>query len=260
MPTDPFINNAELDWFRNRPRSGYFLTIEEAANPILGATSRLGGFPFLPVSESWPCCSKCGIDLFFVGQLGRDLEVCPLPNQIDLLCIYKCSNTECDNWWEEYRGQEFFHLYSATNATSLQDSAEGWDPTITYPPPGIAYERGGPANHAINPEVGEPYSIRIGNSFIDFPHWEENSDWGEIDSSVMDEYIETYPTDEPKLLGHPKWQQLPQYPMCSCGKTMQHLLQLEQPYVELGDAGRLHVFYCVDWCDGAMSVAATWQC
>lgn len=257
---DAVVDHPALTWYRERPRKAYTLVMSAATTPILGPASRIGGFPFLPVDELWPICSQCGVTLFFVGQFGRDIEPFVLPHGAELLCVYKCGNMDCDSWYGNYTGTQFFHLYGLPLPSDLQTPVSGWDCRDVYPPPGIAFDRGAPKNRSIAVEVPRQYSVSVGDRFTDFPGWEENKLCWEIDRPVLHQYMELYPKAGAKVLGHPKWEQGTRYPECRCGKTMRHLLQLELPHVDLGDCGRMHLFHCEDWCCDAASLAVSWAC
>jgi hypothetical protein len=40
----------------------------------------------------------------------------------------------------------------------------------------------------------------------------------------------------------------------------EQLMQIDGPEVILGDSGRMHIFYCDQWCGGVSALAALWQC
>jgi len=260
MKIDQVIRSPALAWYRERPRETLVVKTKKAAKPILGPQSRLGGFPYLPKGTTWPACSRCGISLFFVGQFGRDLAPLPLPKGVNLLSVFKCSNMDCVSWSDTLKGGPFFHLFKAAKGSAQQSPDSAWKGKSTYPPPGIEFDKFGPANISIFPEVGNPYAINVRKQEIDYPNWDECPSWRKIEDYAFDEYMELRPIAGIKLFGHPAWVQCPKYPKCRCRRKMKQLIQLDWPEVTLGDSGRMHVFYCDRWCGGASALAALWQC
>jgi len=198
--------------------------------------------------------------LFFVGQIGKDLHQMMLPAGFDVLCVYKCSNLNCENWASELREPEFFHLYNSADVGRLQLPESAWMEGTVYSPPGIEVHGDWAEPGSVAVEVGYPYSLAVGAEVIDYPGWEENPSWREIDDEPLHAYIDQYPVRGAKLLGHPRWEQAPRYPRCDCGRRMKQLLQIEEPFVHLGDGGRLYVFHCPDWCNRSSSLAVVWDC
>ena len=252
---DDLIEHPDLTWFRERPRETTILQLSKPLAPVLGSCSRLGGFPFLPEGEPWPVCEKCEVPLFFVGQFGRDLPQLPLPNGCDLLCIYKCTNYDCDDWML-FTGPPYFHLYNTAECFPIQQPDAAWDSSGVYIPPELD------ENDVIDfgEEAGFPYEIALGETLIEYPRIDEFDSYREIDGSIRDPYSKRYPRSGTKLLGHPRWLQAPRYPNCRCERVMVQLLQLDYPHVQLGDAGRMHVMYCPVWCSGVESLVAEWDC
>jgi len=195
-----------------------------------------------------------------VGQFGHDLEHLPLPEGFDLLTIFKCSNMDCDSWWNPFTGGPFFHLFKASAISAVESPDPDWNGKGIYPPPGIEFNKFGPTNVSIVPEVGFPYAIRVKGPVLDYPGWEECPSWRKIKDSILFEYMEVRPIEGTKLLGHPKWVQGPDYPRCRCRAKMKQLVQIDASEVALGDSGRMHIFYCDRWCGGVSALAAVWQC
>jgi len=260
MSLEKIIDDPHLTWFRERARVAYVLSCQKPSQPILGPQSRLGGYPLLPDGAEWPVCTACGTSLFFVGQFGRDLEVLPLPKGADLLTVFKCANMECPLWSDPIRGAPFFELVDTSAIAGFQLPDPNWTGEGIYPPPAIAFGKFGPDSIFIAAEVGYPFAIQIAKAETDYPDWEEHPSWRTIPDSIWHPYLEIWPLSGCKLLGHPAWVQGPDYPRCQCTKTMAQLIQLDYPEVILGDVGRMHIFYCDQWCGGTNSLAALWQC
>jgi hypothetical protein len=194
------------------------------------------------------------MSLFFVGQFGRDFAPLPLPKGANLLSIFKCANMDCDSWWSPFKGAPFFHLYKTAKGSAHQSPDSPWTGKGIYPPPGIEFDKFGPKNISIMPEVGFPYSLAVQKQVIDYPGWEECPSWRNIDSQVLTEYMEVRPIGGTKLLGHPKWVQGPDYPRCRCRRKMKQLIQIDWPEVILGDSGRMHIFIVT----GGVVVSVHW--
>ena len=261
MKIDQIIQSPALAGFRDRPRETLIVKAKKAAKPILGPRSRLGGFPYLPRRASWPTCPRCRMSLFFIGQFGTDLGPLPLPKGINLLSAFKCANMNCDLWSHTFKGAPFFHLYKSSTGSAHQSPDSAWKGKGIYPPPGIEFDKFGLTSISIATEVGLPYSIVVQKQETDYPGWEECSSWRKLfNDPVFDEYMQLRPIAGIKLLGHPTWIQGPEYPRCRCRRKMKQFIQLDYPEVDLGDCGRMHIFYCDRWCGGVSALAAMWQC
>src|SRR5436190_6377973 len=195
MAIEDIVHDPILKWFRDRPRAAHVLAARKSSKPLLGPRSRLGGFPFLPSASKWPDCTRCGTSLFFVGQFGKDLENLPLPNNFDLLSIFKCSNKNCEFWFNRFGGAPFFRLFDTSKVSAVQSPDRGWRGKSIYPPPGIKFDKFGPTNNSITAEVGLPFSITVGEHKVDYPGWEECPSWRKMNDSVFYEYMELRPIE-----------------------------------------------------------------
>jgi hypothetical protein len=61
----------------DRPVTAWRCKMAPTRAPTRDAVSKLGGTPWLPASQSWPCCGACGQHMLFAAQLARS-EALPL--------------------------------------------------------------------------------------------------------------------------------------------------------------------------------------
>lgn len=197
----------------------------------------------------------------------KDFPSFYFPEGMDLFQLFCCPNFNCPEAFGDRADLKVFPYYFGglpvdRNKDLAVPTLPAADPNLEGPVPDCRFE----------PVVVPDYP-----AYDDYP----GRAWQEIESKlgkaqaddVSDKY---YPRVGTKFGGYPHWEQWPQHPVCSCGRTKESFFQLssEEPErsrattkpvgewsphgIMIGDLGNIYFFVCRHC--GLKSIETCWDC